>query len=556
MKKIFYFIIILLAFATNKTVAQNSAAKNSAKSVFTITTFAKDGSILASSHGFFTGQNNEAFAPWKPFVGAQRAVAVDAAGKKHDIEAVCGVNELYNVCKIRVSAAPSTTLPKQRFASASSGAKTWAVTYALNNPKLSQTTVSNVETFSNTYKYYNLQENSSDEYEGCPLINQNGQIIAMLQPSAADNQLHAVDAQFIESLKVDNGLALNDPVLRQTNLLIAFPNDQQKAAVMFMLASQQTDSLTYNRYIEQYLRQFPNAIEGYTQRATRLLNANRFSEVDREMQTALKNVTKKDEAHSTYARLIYQKEIYKSTIPYSSWSFDRALDEAQKAYDISHNPVYQHQQAQIVYAKGDYNDAYQRFMALTKSMPNNGEIYLEAAQCKQQLNAPKEEYMALLDSAVNVSSSEIASAPYILTRGNTHALLGEYRAAVDDYNHYDSIYHGQPQNAEFYYVREQCEMKIKRYQQAMDDINRAILLDNRNPQYWAEKASLHLRFSQYDDAIRSAEVCNKIAADYPDGWLILGIAQLNKKNKTEARKALLKAKELGDTRAETYLGKL
>jgi TolA-binding protein len=47
-----------------------------------------------------------------------------------------------------------------------------------------------------------------------------------------------------------------------------------------------------------------------------------------------------------------------------------------------------------------------------------------------------------------------------------------------------------------------------------------------------------------------------MAPEYPDGYLLLGIANKELGNKDEAKKALEKAKSLGDTRADEYLKKL
>ena len=56
--------------------------------------------------------------------------------------------------------------------------------------------------------------------------------------------------------------------------------------------------------------------------------------------------------------------------------------------------------------------------------------------------------------------------------------------------------------------------------------------------------------------ISAAKHCIEIAPEYADGYLLLGLLQMENKQKEEARKNLEKAKELGDTRAEGYLKKL
>ena len=80
MKK-FLLILFTLHFSL-LTFAQPNWAKNASKSVFTLKTFSADGSLIASSNGFFTGANGEAISNFTPFKGAARAVIIDAAGKE------------------------------------------------------------------------------------------------------------------------------------------------------------------------------------------------------------------------------------------------------------------------------------------------------------------------------------------------------------------------------------------------------------------------------------------------------------------------------------------
>ena len=57
MKKIRIITIAILITLCSFTMAQPGPVKNAAKSVFTLTTFKDDGSILASIHGVFIGNN-------------------------------------------------------------------------------------------------------------------------------------------------------------------------------------------------------------------------------------------------------------------------------------------------------------------------------------------------------------------------------------------------------------------------------------------------------------------------------------------------------------------
>src|SRR3712207_8736310 len=83
-KKIQYFIFGAIILGSTSAKAQPAAVVKAAKAVFTLTTFKKDGSLLASSHGVFVGNNGEAITLWNPLKGADKAVIIDANGNKQD----------------------------------------------------------------------------------------------------------------------------------------------------------------------------------------------------------------------------------------------------------------------------------------------------------------------------------------------------------------------------------------------------------------------------------------------------------------------------------------
>jgi len=78
-----------------------------------LTTFKADGSILATSNGVCISTDGIAISPCKPFIGADKAVIIDAKGQKHEVECLLGANEIYDIVKFQVNgktiAAPLTT---------------------------------------------------------------------------------------------------------------------------------------------------------------------------------------------------------------------------------------------------------------------------------------------------------------------------------------------------------------------------------------------------------------------------------------------------------------
>lgn len=545
-------ILTLLLLCNIFIVPSALAQAKPGKSVFTLTTFKPDGTILASTNGVFVGSEGEAVSAWTPFVGAARAVCIDADGQSHNVEAIYGANELYDVCRFRVS---GTTQPLPLAKSnASAGSKVSLIGYSVKSASSKSYTVKSVETFGEQkFGYYIMNEKAAENMANCPFVNKNGELVGILQLAKNNEETHAVDARFMQTFTT-NGLSINDAMLRRCRIRTALPNQLDDARLTLMMMGEKSDSAAYSNYTDDFLRQFPTAIDGYTARAQQELAAKRYAEADATMQKALNNVSDKAEAHSAYASLIYQKEIYMPDSAYLSWSLTKALDEARTAYNLKKMPIYQHQEAQILYSMGQYQEAYDRFIALTQSDIHNGELFYEAAQCRTHLGGTHDEVLALLDSAVAVNPDNSISAPYYLARGRFLDQAGETRRAVRDYNKYDTLMLGRASH-DFYYVKFKAESKIRQYQQALNDIAHAIVLNRAEPTYYAEMASLQLRVKQYEDAIRTADLCISVEPEYSDPYIIKGIAQGELKQKAEALKTLQKAHELGDERAAELIEK-
>lgn len=537
-----------LVLCASSLMAQPGPVQKVSKSVFTLTTFNKDGGIIASTQGVFIDNKGTAISTFKPFVGATKASIVDASGKSMNVDAILGADELYDVAKFRIIGA-TTAAPIASKASVA-GEKVWLVPYSIKKSPFQQEDISSVENFMTTYNYYIFSSSVPENAVGCPFVNKNGQVIGLMH---TNGQTTAIDANYAKQLKV-TGLSTLDAALRETGIRTALPDTEQDAITMMTLKKGQIPVDVYNEYTQEFINKFPTSAFGYKEKALYLVDQEKYDEAAKLMEEGIKKSTAKDEAHSNYADLIYQKIAYKGDSTYTAWTLDKAIDEAQKAYAAKPQPVYKHQEAQINFLKGNYQKACDMFLDLTKSNLNGGELYFEAAQAKTHLKAPAQEIEVLLDSAISVGARTGMAGNYYLARANFLNEQGQYRRAIQDYNMYDSI--ARPVDASFFYTRYQCETKLRMWQPALLDIARACYLAPKQPTFFAEWASLDLRVKRYDEGISAATHCTELAPEYADGYLLLGLLQKEKGLKDEAIKNLKKAQELGDTRAADYLSKM
>ena len=552
MKKIS--MISCLLFAALSTFAQPGWVKNASRSVFTLKTFAADGSLIASSNGFFTGANGEAVSNFTPFKGAARAIVIDAQGKELQVAGIMGANDMYDVVKFRVNGNKTQSL-----ALSSSVAPVGSMAYLLPYHEVKAVKsgpVRKAETFQGDYPYYTVALSMGENQVSCPLLDESGQVIGMMQQPAVlgDSLSYAVSARFVDSLKI-TGLNYFDETFKLTQVKKLMPADIKEANLVLYFAGSQSDSAEYVSLIQDFIQQFPNASDGYIYRAQQETAGGDFAAAERDMEQALKFADPKDDAHFNYARIIYNKEIYQSAQPYAGWSLDKALQQIQSAISIKSLPTYRQLEGDIRFAKQQYDEAYEIYNSLLSTNLRSAELFFAAARCKE-MQKDTTAMLALMDSTINMFSRPYLKdvAPYLWARAEARRNAGRYRDAINDMNEYETLMTATV-NDNFYYIRHQVEIQGRLYQQALNDINRAIQMNPNEVLYYAEKASLEIRVGLYDQAISTAQECIAIDAENSDGYLFLGLAQCLNGQKADGIKNLQKAKELGDSQADALIEK-
>ena len=283
MKKTLTICGLLLSAAC--TFAQPAWVKKATKSVFTLKTFAPDGSLIASSNGFFTGSNGEAVSNFSSFKGAARAVIIDANGKQIPVVSIIGANDMYDVVKFRVEGktTPLVVTPSV----ASTGSMAWLLPYhELKNIKSGA--IRKAESFQHDYAYYTIAMTMPQNMVSCPLLNDNGEVIGMMQQSASDKDTlsYAVSARFADSLKI-SAFGMNEATLMLTSIKKELPADLKEATLALFLASSQLDSVAFATLVDDFIQKFPQASEGYLYRAQLATADGNFAAAEKDMETAL-----------------------------------------------------------------------------------------------------------------------------------------------------------------------------------------------------------------------------------------------------------------------------
>ena len=529
--------------------------KKASKAVFTLKTFNANDELIGSSNGFFITADGIAVSSYTPFRGASKAVIIDAMGKEYPVKSIIGANDTYDIAKFRVDASKCQTL--RTAPAVGENTQLWLLPYnAKNGYSCTAATVKSVQKVQNDYDYYTLEGNGSENTVGCPYLNAAGDVVGIKQQSSSDDNAtqYAVGATFATGLKM-TGLSLNDAALKATSIKKELPDELDQAILTLYLASSIGDANSFVGLVDDFIEKFPQAPDGYSYKAQIMAAKDNYPEADKYMKLAIENATDKAEAHYNYAKMMYQNLLYFHDSASHAWTYEQALEEAEQAVALDPQLAYVTQKAQLLFACKRYDDSYTTFQDAIAKGAHNAECFYGAARCKEQLNDTTA-YIALLDSAVATFSQPYLkeAAPYIYARGQALAENGQYRLAVNDFNEYENLMISQI-NSEFYYIRSQVEVKGRLFQQALNDLDKAIDKDPSVLLYRSEKASLQIRVKLIDEAIETASECIRLFPDSSDGYLFLGLAQCLKGDKALGVVNLLKAKDLGDAQADTLIEK-
>ena len=226
----------------------------------------------------------------------------------------------------------------------------------------------------------------------------------------------------------------------------------------------------------------------------------------------------------------------------------------QGAIAVNPLPLYYNLEAQVETALGDHGAARAAYAKVLGSNLCSVEALSGYIQSNAMLGADDREQLALVDSLRTLYSSTLGkdSVELLYTKAVYLDRIGDYNGALRCLSVYSAAYDELMTDAFFYY-REQIAMKAKRYQQAMDDIKRALLIKPDDMTYLVEYAGLCIIANDYDNAISVLERCHSADKGNADINRLLGLSLLQLGRKEEGRKHLTLAVEAGDDVAARLL---
>ena len=529
-------------------------AEKAKKAVFSVVTYDKENKIKGTGNGFYIDAQGTALSDYTLFENAARAVVINADGKQQDVSRILGANSMYDIVKF------NTPIDKKQttLTLASQPAKVGETVYLLPYSTQKATTlqigkVTSVDSIGNNSFYYTLEMKTGEKTVSCPIMNAKGEVLGLIQKNASDESMesYAIGASYGASLAI-SALSMNDGALNKIDIKKALPDTEEQALVFLYMSSEQMDKETYLSVLNDFLSQYPHSMEGYIRRANYYMSmkdTSKYPLADEDLKKAIEVSSSKEDAMFQVAKAIYSYLIsQEGKEGYEEWSYDKTLELIRDAIQKNNQPLYVQLEGDVLFAQGKYGEAFNCYDKVNQSSLASAATFYSASKAKQLTEGSDiNEVLALMDSAIVKLSKPYfgEAAPYFYERADLRAQAGKYREAVMDYNTFYDAVSGDV-TAYFYFQREQAEMQCRMYQQALNDINKAVEMAPEEVDYWVEKGSVHLRVNQLDEAIAAFNKALSMNDQYAAAYRMLGYCQAMQKKNKEACANFAKAKELGD----------
>lgn len=539
-------------------------AEKAKKAVFSVVTYDKENKIKGTGNGFYIDAQGIALSDYSLFEGAERAVIINADGKQLDVNRIMGANSMYDVVKFNTPIDKKQMTLNIAVQPAKVGETVYLLPYSTQKATTVQTgKVTAVDSIGNNSFYYTLEMKTGEKTISCPIMNANGEVLGLIQKNASEEstESYAIGAGYGSALTI-SALSMNDGALNKIGIKKALPETEDQALVFLYMSSEQLDKDSYFTLLNDFLAQYPNSTEGYIRLANYYLasgDASQYALADENMKKAIDVATQKDEAHYQVAKAIYSYmlSLQEGQEAYKEWSYDKALELIRKAVQLSAQPIHIQLEGDILFAQGNYAEAFEAYNKVNQTSFASAASFYSASKAKQLTEgSDMNEVLALMDGAIEKLNKPYFSdaAPYFYERAELRAQAGKFREAVMDYNaFFDAV--GGDVTALFYFQREQAEMQCRMYQQALNDINKAVEMAPEDVDFLVEKGSVHLRVNQLDEAIATFQKAISMNDQYAAAYRMLGYCQAMQKKNKEACANFAKAKELGDTVVDQLIEK-
>ena len=513
--------------------------------MLTLTAYDAEGKTLQTGNAFFINKQGDAACAFHVLKGAAKAVVTAYKGRTYPVHRILGANSSADLVKFSTTGTQKPAFYELAPTSPDSGAICLLVNYEAAKKQTPRSVTVTSRTAYAPYYYYQVSSPNEEQLLGCPLLDANGQLLAITQKNVAAKAMTAcaIDAHFLLTLQITATSALSAD-LRAISIPKALPEGYTAASsYLFMLPA--ADTLTRRTAYDDFVSQYPDTPDAYAERAKYRAATGDYAHADADFALALQkaeapalpdSLMQPEAVHYFISDVVYRHALQQTdSVPVApGWTLQRALDEARMAYALKPNTLYLIQQANCHFAVRQYQEAHDLFLQATHD-PHfaTPDTYFSAARSLELAGGDSLSVLALLDSVIVRLPQPVSArhAQYYLERAVRLLRAQQYRAAVYDYNEYEKAIGPRNLNERFYYLRYQAEMQGRMYQQALDDIRTAAALAADARPYRQQEVIMLLQVGEWAEAELAAQA---MVRQWPDDAECQSLLQLVREQKAKA----------------------
>lgn len=563
MKQLFLPLCLLLVLPTTL-AAQKLSEVN--KAVVHLVTFNAKGDTLHQTQAYFCSPTADIVAPFQAFRGAARAEITDHKGKRAEVMRIAGASNAYDLVKATTNAETKklvflTTAPQPAANASEAAYQTFFTTDKKKHEPQPINILSRHE--ADGFSYYDLSTPNEESFVGCPVVNADSKVVCVMQKSLLKDKPLAfgMDARAADSLQISStsifNIDLNEILIPK---LVPTHSEQEAFTYIYMVLRSKASAANKLTAIDDFQRAFPKNTDIIAEIATYHAAQGNYDRAHQVLTNAISQpLPNASDLCQLLSDLILDKVERADSSVYPAWNLEAALEAAQKGESLSADPKHGFQQGVVLLAMGRNAEAYERFQKYNATPAANTQSYTHAATALSRNNGDKNEILSLLDKAIEVAeeNSSAVLTP-LLARAMLLSEMKEYRRAVLDLIAYEKRSAPGALNDYFYYIRSLNERECRMFQQALDDLDRAIALA-QNPEsrinYLTDRTQIYLQVGMFEEAGEAAKQLIAAAPNDLYGHRFRGIALGEQGQKVAALQSLRRAQELGDEVAAQLIEK-
>lgn len=212
------------------------------------------------------------------------------------------------------------------------------------------------------------------------------------------------------------------------------------------------------------------------------------------------------------------------------------------------DPLNWKQRAELAIDLDRYNEADE---AYTKALQfeESADYYMRRSFARFMADR-YEEAMMDIQAAVKLDESLLSQSKTAYALGELYAGMENWELAESEFSRAIAL---EPDNPQIYDRRARCRFSAGRLQEALDDCNRALLLDGSNARLIWLRGFIHYRLDEYNAALMDSLTYAQMLPEDPQGHYNLGLVYKQLDRYDDAIASYSKVLELNPFEAQAYL---